>query len=88
MAHPDNIIDYTVNIIAEDPIVAGLDDFAMHSEQYYMHTDPGNEVLASTTFEGLESAPQGRLDGLDGPAPIPAAAGHRQPAGLGCSETA
>lgn len=22
-----------------------------------MHTDPGNEVLASTTFEGLESAP-------------------------------
>jgi len=57
VAHPDNIIDYTVNIIAEDPIVAGLDDFAMHSEQYYMHTDPGNEVLATTTFEGRESAP-------------------------------
>ena len=57
VAHPDNIIDYTVNIIADDPIVAGLDDFAMHSEQYYMHTDPGNEVLATTTFEGRESAP-------------------------------
>ena len=57
VAHPDNIIDYTVNIIADDPIVAGLDDFAMHSEQYYMHTDPGNEVLATTTFEGRASAP-------------------------------
>ena len=57
VAHPDNIIDYTVTIIADDPIVAGLDDFAMHSEQYYMHTDPGNEVLATTTFEGRESAP-------------------------------
>ena len=57
VAHPDNIIDYTVNIIADDPIVAGLDDFAMHSEQYYMHTDPGNEVLAPTTFERRESAP-------------------------------
>ena len=57
VAHPDNIIDYTVNIIADDPIVAGLDDFALHSEQYYMHTDPGNEVLATTTFEGRESAP-------------------------------
>ena len=24
----------------------------MKSEQYYMHTDPGNEVLATTTFTG------------------------------------
>ena len=24
----------------------------MHSEQYYMHVDPGNEVLATTTFDG------------------------------------
>ena len=58
VAHPDGIIDYTVNITAsEDPIVAGLDDFQMHSEQYYMQTDPGNEVLATTEFTGIESAP-------------------------------
>ena len=57
VAHPDGIIDYTVNIAApNDPIVAGLDDFQMHSEQYYMHTDPGNEVLATTTLEGRQSA--------------------------------
>lgn len=57
VAHPDGIIDYTVNIAApDDPIVAGLDDFQMHSEQYYMHTDPGNEVLATTTLEGRQSS--------------------------------
>lgn len=52
VAHPGNIIDYTVNIHSDDPIVAGLADFDMHSEQYYMHVDPSNEVLASTTFSG------------------------------------
>ena len=53
VAHPGNIIDYTVNITNhEDPITAGLRDFKMHSEQYYMHVDPANEVLATTTFSG------------------------------------
>ncbi len=55
VAHPGGVVDYTVNIVkgkAKDPIVAGLKDFAMKSEQYYMHTDPGNEVLATTTFSG------------------------------------
>ena len=53
VAHPGNIIDYTVNIVDhDDPITVGLSDFAMHSEQYYMHVDPSNEVLATTTFGG------------------------------------
>ena len=53
VAHPGNIIDYTVNIIDhDDPITAGLSDFRMHSEQYYMHVDPNNQVLATTTFSG------------------------------------
>lgn len=51
VAHPGGIIDYTVTITApSDPIVAGIPDFRMHSEQYYMHVDPMNEVLATTTF--------------------------------------
>ncbi|HEX9995667.1 MAG TPA: ThuA domain-containing protein [Abditibacterium sp.] len=55
VAHPGNIIDYTVNISnSEHPITRGLSDFAMHSEQYYMHTDPGNSVLATTTFDGTQ----------------------------------
>jgi hypothetical protein len=53
VAHPGGPIDYTVNITNHaDPITAGLADFAMHSEQYYMHVDPSNEVLATTTFGG------------------------------------
>jgi type 1 glutamine amidotransferase len=53
VAHPGNIIDYTVNITNhEDPITAGLADFQMHSEQYYMHVDPSNQVLATTSFSG------------------------------------
>jgi len=53
VAHPGNIIEYTVNLVhSSDPIVAGLSDFKMHSEQYYLHVDPGNEVLATTTFSG------------------------------------
>ncbi len=51
VAHPGNIIDYTVNITrGDDPVMAGISDFAYRSEQYYMHTDPSNEVLATTTF--------------------------------------
>ncbi len=53
VAHPGGVIDYTVQITDhDDPITGGLDDFAMKSEQYYMHTDPSNEVLATTTFTG------------------------------------
>ena len=57
VAHPDNHKDYTVEIVKkDDPIVAGLNDFAVHSEQYFMHVDPSNEVLATTTFQ-TTSAP-------------------------------
>lgn len=57
VAHLDNIKDYTVQIIDhDDPITAGLNDFAMHSEQYYMHVDPSNQVLVTTTIE-CEEAP-------------------------------
>lgn len=53
VAHPGNIIDYTVQFTNSDhPITQGLSEFSMHSEQYYMHTDPGNEVLATTSFSG------------------------------------
>ena len=53
VAHPGGVIDYTVNITDhEDTVTAGLADFAMKSEQYYMHVDPSNKVLATTTFSG------------------------------------
>ncbi len=52
VAHPGNIIDYTVQVTREHEITAGISDFAMHSEQYYLHVDPAVQVLATTTFDG------------------------------------
>jgi len=62
VAHPGNVIDFRVNIIKpDDPVTKGIGDFDYHSEQYYMHVDPSNEVLATTTFTG-EHAPW--IDGV------------------------
>jgi type 1 glutamine amidotransferase len=54
VAHPGNIVDYRVDIVKrDDPIMEGLPaSFPYRSEQYYMHVDPSNEVLATTTFSG------------------------------------
>lgn len=53
VSHPGGFIEYEVNIIDKnDPITNGLSDFKMFSEQYYMHVDPSNEVLATTKFTG------------------------------------
>ena len=42
VAHPGNIIDYTVDVTKpDDPIMQGIPaSFPYHSEQYYMHVDP------------------------------------------------
>ncbi len=53
VAHPGGIIPYRVHVLDRaDPITRGVADFDMLSEQYYMHVDPSNEVLATTTFGG------------------------------------
>jgi hypothetical protein len=50
VSHPDGIKDYEVHVL-EDPLTEGLSDFRVRSEQYYMHDDPSNHVLATTTFD-------------------------------------
>lgn len=52
VAHPGGDgVRYTVHITNHsDPIVQGLHDFEVSSEQYLMHVDPGNTVLAVTMF--------------------------------------
>ncbi|GHA21309.1 hypothetical protein GCM10007989_15760 [Devosia pacifica] len=53
VSHPGGVIDYHVDITKpDDPIMEGIERFPFHSEQYYMHVDPSNEVLATTTFTG------------------------------------
>ncbi len=52
VAHPGNDgVLYTVYIDGvPSPLTEGLKDFEVRSEQYYMHVDPGNTVLATTRF--------------------------------------
>jgi type 1 glutamine amidotransferase len=58
VAHPGNRIAYDVHISNPfDEVTAGLADFRMPcTEQYYLHTDPGNTVLATTRFSGEHAA--------------------------------
>ncbi len=57
VAHPGGIVEYDVHITdKKDPITAGLADFHVKTEQYYMHVDPTNKVLATTTFNGAHAS--------------------------------
>ena len=53
VAHPGGIIDYDVKITnTTDQITKGISNFSICTEQYYMHVDPSNEILATTQFKG------------------------------------
>ena len=50
-AHPGGtLVEHTITITGDHPIVAGIDDFTLRSEQYWLLTDPLNDVLATTTI--------------------------------------
>lgn len=51
VGHP-HVGPYTVKVVqTEHPVVRGLDSaFDYDSEQYYLLTDPGNDVLATTEY--------------------------------------
>jgi type 1 glutamine amidotransferase len=52
VAHPGNDgVEYTVHIADRDHFITrGIEDYVVRSEQYYMHVDPSNHVLATTRF--------------------------------------
>lgn len=53
VAHPGGIINYDVKITnTTDQITKGISNFSICTEQYYMHVDPSNEILATTQFKG------------------------------------
>ncbi|HOA30399.1 MAG: ThuA domain-containing protein [Clostridia bacterium] len=57
VAHPGNDgVEYTVNIKknSSSPIIEGIEDFAVKSEQYYIHIDPCVNVLATTRFPTVD----------------------------------
>lgn len=52
VAHPGNDgVTYDVHVAdPTDPVTVGTGTFTVTTEQYYMHVDPGNHVLATTQF--------------------------------------
>ena len=67
VAHPGNSnATYRVNMkkSASSPIVTGIEDFTVTSEQYYIHVDPAVNVLATTRFPTVDGnhAPNGEVD--------------------------
>jgi uncharacterized protein len=61
VAHPGNDgVRYILKMRRDKPhpIIDGIPDFEVESEQYYMHVDPGVDVLATTPFP---------TPGIDGP---------------------
>ncbi len=66
VAHPGNDgTSYRVKVLRTGhPITEGIGDFDVTSEQYYMHVDPANRVLATTEFPVAAGphVPNGRFD--------------------------
>lgn len=51
VAHPGNDgVHSKVRITSDDPLVAGIDDFEVETEQYCLHVDPAVKVHAVCDF--------------------------------------
>ena len=69
VAHPGNDgVAYRVRMVSEDALVAGIGDFDVVSEQYYLHVDPAVRVLAVTDFPVAPGPHQ-----VNGPVAMPVA---------------
>lgn len=47
-------VSYDIHFVGDDPLVMGLADFTVTSEQYYLLIDPAVHVLATTHIDGAE----------------------------------
>lgn len=55
VAHPGNDgVNYRVRMVSDDPLVAGISDFDVATEQYYLHIDPAVRVHAVCDFPVVE----------------------------------
>ncbi|TGD44425.1 hypothetical protein EEB11_05495 [Pseudotabrizicola sediminis] len=62
VAHPgDDGVRYTVRTVSDDPLVQGIADFEVETEQYYLHIDPAVKVHAVCDFPQVDGphAPNG-----------------------------
>jgi hypothetical protein len=60
VCHPDGFVAHELTVLpqrADHPIVAGIDRVALHTERYWVLTDPLNDVLATITFPAEPDSP-------------------------------
>lgn len=66
VAHPGNDgVEHAIHIKhSSGGLLAGIEDFIVKTEQYYLHVDPANEVLATTRFPLVPGphSPNGPVD--------------------------
>jgi type 1 glutamine amidotransferase len=66
VAHPGGDgVRYTVRITEPDhELIRGIGDFEVATEQYYLHVDPANRILATTTFPTVSwyHSPNGEME--------------------------
>ncbi len=65
VAHPGGDgVKHRITITSDDPLVAGIADFDVETEQYYLHIDPANRVLATTRTDTVAwyHTPNGAVD--------------------------
>jgi type 1 glutamine amidotransferase len=67
VSHPGNLQPYTVKpTYIKHPITAGIAEFSVTTEQYYMHVDPALTVLMSTPAAPIDN-PNGPAKSVDMP---------------------
>jgi type 1 glutamine amidotransferase len=58
LTHPHGFSPHRVNLVAaraDHPVIAGLGDFDVHTEKYWVATDPLIDVLATVSFDADET---------------------------------
>lgn len=65
VAHPgDDGVRYAVRMVSDDALVAGIGDFEVETEQYYLHIDPAVRVHAVCDFPRVDGphSPNGPVE--------------------------
>jgi hypothetical protein len=55
--HPRDFVDHEMTVVparSGHPVVAGIDTVSLHTEKYWVLTDPLNDVLATVTYDPEE----------------------------------
>jgi type 1 glutamine amidotransferase len=57
VCHPGDFVEHELTVVKEHPIVDGITAVALHTERYWVLTDPLNDVLATITMPAEDGKP-------------------------------